>query len=92
MVNWYLGGKDFMSARAEDETELIDGAPIFFFSFGAMRTFHIRTREKQLVKSFSIEDNMLMVMQGAIQKEFLYEVPKMTTAGPCITITCRVFK
>jgi len=41
LVNWYEGGEEGMGAHADDEADLVKGAPIYSISLGTGRVFRV---------------------------------------------------
>jgi len=99
LVNWYMSGDDSISPHSDDEKEMENGAPIYSFSFGGVRTFEIKAKPESLDKVF-VPDikfrtlaNCCIVMGGTMQREFVHGVPKSKAAvNPRINITVRAFK
>lgn len=98
LVNLYKDFTDYIGWHADDERDLIPGAPILSFSFGSSRDFNIRRKTEKggddedpiTVKTL---DNFLIVMGGDMQKEFEHCVPKSARMGGWrINVTVRSFK
>jgi alkylated DNA repair dioxygenase AlkB len=100
LVNWYMSGDDSIGFHADDETDLEKGIPIYSFSFGGVRSFHVKPKtkddpeikKKETIK-FETESGLLIVMGGNMQKEFLHGVPKTKKpTSPRINVTVRALK
>lgn len=93
LVNFYMDGKDHIGPHADDEGDLVKGAPIYSFSFGATRTFRFhRKGGGKKVLDVELTDGTMVAMCGACQREFKHSIPrqvKVTT--PRINITVRAF-
>ena len=76
-VNWYKDGSDYISAHSDDERDLLENSDIVSLSFGATRTFRIRSKSNKNDKiDFELKHGTLFIMGGKFQKEFTHEVPK----------------
>jgi alkylated DNA repair dioxygenase AlkB len=102
LVNWYMGGEDFIDWHPDQERDLVPGAPVVSFSFGAERAFQLRK-----LKSFKqqegldwlelvTEDQSMIVMGGDCQKQYEHRIPKVVkkdvVIGKRINVTIRSFK
>jgi alkylated DNA repair dioxygenase AlkB len=98
MVNWYESGLHYIGKHSDSEAQLIPGLPIVSISLGAERKFRIRDKQTgAIVSDIPLPNLRVLVMGGAMQREFTHEVPKMTgrtagTTGRRINITFRQFR
>lgn len=98
LVNWYESGENYIGWHSDDESELTD-SPIYSFSFGATRTFWIRSKEqgcdnKYLVdQKFELPNNSLFIMGNGFQSTMKHHVPKrLKVKERRINLTFRKFK
>jgi len=95
LVNFYEDGTSYIGAHSDDETDLVAGAPILSFSFGAERTFRIREKgTKKVIENLPTVNRSMISMNGDMQKEYTHEIPKINGAkgrsvGKRINITVR---
>lgn len=96
LVNLYKDFTDYIGWHADDERDLIPGAPILSFSFGSSRDFKIRRKiqkEAEAVRTVKTLHNFLIVMGGDMQKEYEHSVLKSAKVGGWrINVTVRAFK
>jgi alkylated DNA repair dioxygenase AlkB len=98
LINWYLDGTHYIGPHSDDERQLVPGSSIYSLSLGATRKFRIRDKKtNKIVKDFELSDGTVVVMCGAMQKEFKHEIVKIQGAkskkvGKRINITFRCFK
>ncbi|KAL4421409.1 hypothetical protein ABPG75_010700 [Micractinium tetrahymenae] len=97
LLNWYENGQHCIGKHHDDETQLIQGAPIISISLGAERTFRIRATSGERRRDIAMPHGTVLVMGGAMQKEFSHEVPKIDGekgkwVGRRINVTLRQFK
>ena len=98
LVNYYDGGKDYISAHSDDEKEHKKGAPIVGFNVygeGPPRTFRIKnSTTRKVVKDLATEHGSMFTMIG-MQDDFTHEIPKSTRKtnpfGRRISFTVRCF-
>lgn len=94
VINRYRDGADHIPAHADDEAQLVAGAPIFSASFGAERVFRLRHKRvcgrdgKPLAQDIALRPNTYLVMGGDFQHDFTHEVPPVP--DPSITGDARV--
>jgi len=93
MVNWYADGNDCIAAHADDEPQLVVGAPIVTVSLGATRTFRVRdAATRKLVRDVPATHGKVLVMCGAFQQELKHEIPRTARVmAPRISLTFRQF-
>ena len=98
LVNWYMDGRQYIGPHSDDERDLVAGAPIGSFSFGATRTFRVTVKDhfkKQVYvckRDFELKHGTVVVMHGNMQKEFKHQIPcKKKEAGVRINVTVRAF-
>lgn len=98
LVNFYYDGTSYIGKHSDDERDLISGAPILSFSFGAKRTFRIREKATDKIKAeVETENRSMIAMCGEMQKEFTHEIPKINgkkglAVGKRVNITVRCLK
>lgn len=94
LVNWYMNGEDNIGPHSDDERDLVDGAPIYSFSFGAERVFRFHPKKGgKKVLDIPLTDGLLIAMAGDCQKEFKHSIPKTKTCTePRVNVTVRAFK
>lgn len=97
LVNWYdVTAGHYIGKHSDSEKQLVEGAPIYSFSFGTQRTFRVRHKYKKDEKiDLLMPDNSLVVMAGDMQKFYTHEVPvskKYVGDGRRINITTRLFR
>jgi alkylated DNA repair dioxygenase AlkB len=95
MINWYGDGNHYIGKHSDDESQLVNGSPIYSFSFGQARDFRIIPKDKGDVIKIKLEHGSLLIMGGDFQKHYYHEVPKRalsTCPGRRINITFRHFK
>ena len=91
-VNWYLDGNEYIGWHSDDENDLVKGAPIYSLSFGATRKFNIKIKKTKELISINLEDGMLLVMGGNMQKECKHSIPKTKKCNKSrINFTVRSF-
>lgn len=91
LVNLYENGSNYIGAHSDDENGI---APIGVasISFGATRTFRIRTKyTKKIVKDIQHVSGDLLLMTGNFQKEFTHEIPiQRKIEKPRVSLTFRM--
>jgi alkylated DNA repair dioxygenase AlkB len=98
LVNFYADGTQYIGKHADDERDLVAGAPILSYSFGAIRTFRIRDKKTNEIKiDVPTHDNCMIAMCGNMQKQFTHEITKLsgkkaTELGKRINVTVRCLK
>jgi alkylated DNA repair dioxygenase AlkB len=93
LVNWYPDGEHYIGAHSDDERDLVKGAPIYSFSYGASRTFrfHEKTGGSKVI-DIPLDDGTMVAMCGDCQKEFKHSVPKTKSCKNMrINLTVRAF-
>lgn len=91
-VNWYRNGNDCINYHSDCEKDLIQGAPIFSLSFGQKRNFKIKNIKNGMTLDFELNDGMLLIMGGDMQKEFQHSVPRSKkNVGKRLNLTFRSF-
>jgi alkylated DNA repair dioxygenase AlkB len=93
LVNWYPNGDHYIGAHSDDERDLVAGAPIYSFSYGATRTFRFHSKKGgSKVIDVALDDGMMVAMCGDCQKEFKHSVPKTKSCmNMRINLTVRAF-
>ena len=94
LVNWYEDGEHHISWHSDDESQLVEEAPIYTISLGATRTFKTREKKnKRNVTSHELKNNDFLIMGGEFQKHYQHQVPKRKKCKHSrISITIRKFE
>lgn len=76
LINKYIGGEDYISAHSDDERGLDTQVGVVAISYGAVRTFRIRSKDNGK-KVIDVPTNSAKILQmaGDFQKEFTHEIP-----------------
>jgi alkylated DNA repair dioxygenase AlkB len=92
LCNLYPDGAAGLGWHADDERDLVAGAPIASLSLGAERDFQMRRgRKGPAVLSVSLGHGSLLVMSGATQEHYQHHVPKRARCtSPRLNLTFRV--
>jgi alkylated DNA repair dioxygenase AlkB len=81
LMNLYRGGRDGVAWHADDEPELGPEPLLASVSFGATRSFQLRSKADRGIRhTLALEDGSVLVMGGATQRHWVHQVPK--TARP----------
>lgn len=104
LANLYRAGGDSVAWHADDEPELGKRPTIASLSFGAARTFAIRTATRKLAKNHTLPEALLpaqrwdvvlehgdlLIMSGRSQELYEHSIPKTSKlVGPRINLTFR---
>ncbi|HEY6942293.1 alpha-ketoglutarate-dependent dioxygenase AlkB family protein [Dokdonella sp.] len=91
LANLYRDGRDTVGWHSDDEPELGAEPVIASASFGAPRTFRLRSRQtREAALSIELAHGSLLVMAGATQRLYQHALPRRTrVAGPRINLTFR---
>lgn len=91
LLNLYRDGKDRMGWHSDNEKELGENPTIASVSIGAPRFFDLKhKRIKQLKKRFELPSGSLLVMCGALQENWLHQIPQQTRVSDArINLTFR---
>ncbi len=98
VIVWYQDGNHYIGKHADDERELVDGAPIYSFTYGQERDFRMIPKSSNktgVIQKIALQNNSMFIMGGEFQKHWLHEVPKRALSkcpNRRINITLRVFK
>jgi len=93
LANLYRDGRDSMGWHSDDEPELGKTPVIASLSFGAVRRFRFRSRErKRVVLAIDLAPGSLLVMRGATQRLYHHDLPKTAHAGARINLTFRTIR
>ena len=77
LANLYRDGRDSMGWHSDDEPELGPTPTIASLSFGAMRTFRLRSRKtREAALSIELAHGSLLVMAGATQRLYQHALPR----------------
>jgi alkylated DNA repair dioxygenase AlkB len=97
LVNWYKDGSHYIGPHSDSEKDLVKGAPILSYSFGAERTFRLKkktdAKEGEISKfDFITKNGSMIAMCGDCQNEYKHEITKTAKkVGPRINVTIRSF-
>lgn len=80
LANLYRDGRDSMGWHADDEAELGEEPIIGSLSFGAVRRFLVRSRDRSERLQLDLDHGSLLCMAGRLQRHYQHAVPK--TARP----------
>ncbi|GAA0718161.1 alpha-ketoglutarate-dependent dioxygenase AlkB [Dokdonella soli] len=91
LANLYRDGRDSMGWHSDDEPELGARPVIASLSFGAERTFRLRSRAtRKTVLSIELAHGGLLVMAGGTQRLYQHALPKRARVeAPRINLTFR---
>lgn len=93
LVNWYQDGSHYIGKHSDDEKDLVKNSPIYGFSFGESRPFHIHSKLGEEKYKFNLLDNSLIIMGGECQKYYTHSINKSKKKlNSRISITIRAFK
>ena len=91
IVNYYIRPNDYVAIHSDRNT--VSGSPIYSFSFGSTRMFHVYKKpvlqEKILKLHLPLEDKSLLIMGGKFQDEYMHCILKGKTWNPRINVTLR---
>lgn len=95
-VNYYPDGRAGIAAHADDEKQMVPGAPIFSFSLSPLpRRFRI-SHKNNSVADVMLNGGDILVMMGDMQKHFKHSVPPTTAkkyeTSYRLNLTVRAFK
>lgn len=101
LVNWYENGDHYIGPHADDERDMVAGAPIVALSLGASRRFvftkktsksAFQAEEAVARMELQLGDGDLMIMGGSTQATHKHAVPKMARCRESrISVTLRCF-
>jgi len=91
LLNYYRDGRDSVAWHSDDERELGEYPLIASVSLGQERRFEFRKKEDHGQRySLTLANGSLLIMKGALQKDWQHRIPKSTTAMiPRINLTFR---
>ncbi len=94
LCNFYPDGAAGLGWHADDEHDLVSGAPIASLSLGAERDFQMRLgRKGPAVLSVPLGHGSLLLMRGATQEHYQHQVPKRARCTtPRLNLTFRVMR
>ena len=94
LCNWYPDGESGLGWHADDEADLVRGAPIASLSLGATRDFALRVgRSGRASVTVPLAPGSLLVMAGATQQHYQHRVPpRLRCTEPRINLTFRVMR
>lgn len=88
MVNVYRDGEDYCSKHSDDEDLFGANPTIASLSFGATRDFQI-FQQNQLLDTYALEDNDLLIMGPGFQEKYMHAVPKSKATSWRLNLTFR---
>ena len=91
LLNLYRDGQDSVAWHSDDEPELGPEPTIGSVSFGEVRRFHLRRRDRSSeTVSVDLQHGDVLVMRGPMQHSWEHQVPKTQRAvGSRINLTFR---
>jgi alkylated DNA repair dioxygenase AlkB len=91
LANLYRDGRDSVGWHSDDEPELGATPVIASLSFGATRTFRLRSRAtREAALSLDLSHGSLLVMSGDTQRLYQHALPKRAgITAPRINLTFR---
>lgn len=92
LLNYYRNGQDSMGWHSDNEPELGKNPVIASVSFGGVRRFMLKSRDKKnpAKTEINLTDGSLLVMGGETQHYWLHQIPKTTKlVAPRINLTFR---
>jgi len=90
-LNRYNGPRHTLGMHADDEPDLLKGAPIVSVSFGCTREFRIQRKDgKGQPMTLELADGSLLLMGGAMQSHYLHGVPPGGQTGLRFNLTFRM--
>jgi alkylated DNA repair dioxygenase AlkB len=90
LLNYYRDGNDSVGWHADNERELGDQPVIASLSFGAMRTFELRSRRTGRVERLPLASGSILVMRGTTQQHWVHRVPREPGRTARINLTFRL--
>jgi len=90
-LNRYNGPRHTLGMHADDEPDLLKGAPIVSVSFGCTREFRIQRKDgKGEPMTLELADGSFLLMGGAMQTHYLHGVPPGGQTGLRFNLTFRI--
>jgi alkylated DNA repair dioxygenase AlkB len=89
LLNRYRSGRDSVDWHSDDEPELGTDPTIASLSLGSVRAFALRHKQSREHKVFTLQSGDLLIMRGAVQRDWEHSVPKRIEAGERINLTFR---
>lgn len=91
LCNLYRDGQDGISWHSDDEALFGDDPIVASVSFGATRTFKLRSKTTKEVLSYDLTDHSLLVMGRGVQKGWMHSVPRTSQpTGERVNLTFRL--
>ena len=102
LLNWYENGNHYIGLHADDEKQLLKNSKgetlVFSISFGATRTFRLKSKNEDDTENVDIELNNgdALLMGGICQSTHKHCIPKISgekgkKVGKRINLTFRIF-
>jgi alkylated DNA repair dioxygenase AlkB len=88
-LNYYRDGHDSVASHADRELRELDDTLVAVLTLGARRPFLVRPKGRGRSRDFSPATGDLLVMGGTCQRDWEHGVPKVTRAGPRVSVTWR---
>lgn len=90
LANCYRNGDDRMGYHRDDEPELGRNPAIASVSFGAVRTFALRRRDRRERLDIELADGSLLLMAGPTQHHWQHALPpRRRVVAPRVNLTFR---
>jgi len=91
LANLYRDGKDSVAWHSDDEPELGPRPTIASVSFGATRSFQLRSKDDDGVRhDLQVAHGSVVIMRGSVQEAWQHQVPKTSKpVGARINLTFR---
>jgi alkylated DNA repair dioxygenase AlkB len=88
-LNYYRDGRDSVAPLADRELRVLDDTLVAILTLGARRPFLVRPKGGGRSRDLAPGSGDLLVMGGRTQLEWEHAVPKVTFAGPRISVSWR---
>jgi alkylated DNA repair dioxygenase AlkB len=88
-LNYYRSGNDSVAPHADRELRELDDTIVAILTLGARRPFLVRSKLHGPSIDLGPSSGDLLVMGGAMQRDWEHAVPKVRSAGPRISVSWR---
>ena len=92
LINRYKDGNSYIPWHQDDEPELGESPSIYSLSLGDARVFEIKNKDTNKTIKFKMFDGTLIVMKGAMQRQWYHRVPKSQSHNVRLNFTFRLTK
>lgn len=94
LINWYENGTQYIGPHSDDEKQLMKGATIYSFSFGATCDFMVQSKTNSEERPiFSLQHNTCLKMGWEMQTFYKHSLPKrLKVKDQRINVTIRAYK